>query len=283
MVSPGWPAMLHTYTFTAGLARSASTIPSIRRLGRIDVYSDPGPTMINSAARIAVSASGLISASAGSRKTRSMCSAPYGTFDSPTRTSLPAVAQRTTSRSVDGTIWPRTARTRPDSRMACSKSPVISAIAVMKRFPNECPDECAFAAEAVLEQLGHQGLRLGERCEALADVAGWEHSILLAQPAARAAVVGDGDDRHDVAGVLLDASEQRREPGAATDRDQAGALGKRAGTCTAARQGRGRCCLALGGTAQGSSGRACRSEHDEPDADEREEERADRGGAGTAA
>ena len=43
MVSPGCPAMLQTYTFTAGLARSASTMPSIRRLGRIDVYSDPGP------------------------------------------------------------------------------------------------------------------------------------------------------------------------------------------------------------------------------------------------
>ena len=34
---------------------------------------------------------------------------------------------------------PRTARTRPDSRSACSKSPVISAIAMMKRLPKEWP------------------------------------------------------------------------------------------------------------------------------------------------
>ena len=104
MVSPGWPAILQTYTFTAGLARSASTIPSMSRLGRIDVYSDPGPTMTSSAARMAVSASGLISTSGGSRNTRSIRSIPWGTLDSPTRSSVPAVAQSTTSRSVAGTI-----------------------------------------------------------------------------------------------------------------------------------------------------------------------------------
>ena len=71
------------------------------------------------------------------------------------------------------------------------------------------PGERSLAAEAVLEQLGHQGLGLGERGQALADVSRREHAVFLAKPPARAAVVGDGDDRHDVAGVLLHASEQR--------------------------------------------------------------------------
>ena len=41
---------------------------------------------------------------------------------------------------------------------------------------------------------------------------------LLAQHARRAAVVGDGDDRGQVAGVLLEAAQQRRQPGPAADR-----------------------------------------------------------------
>ena len=40
----------------------------------------------------------------------------------------------------------------------------------------------------------------------------------LAQDAGRAAVVGDGDDRGQVAGVLLEAAQQRRQPRPATDR-----------------------------------------------------------------
>src|SRR5207248_1392747 len=104
--------------------------------------------MIISAFKIASSASGLIVGS-GSRNTRliAVATAPlpssplgWGMLDSPTRVWPSAIsAIRVTSRNVDGTICPRTARTRPDSRIACSKSPVISAMAMMKRFPNECP------------------------------------------------------------------------------------------------------------------------------------------------
>jgi hypothetical protein len=78
-----------------------------------------------SALRTAASASGLIGGAAGSRKTRSILPSPIGTLDSPTRSSSPAVAQRTTSVRVLGTMAPRTARTFPDSRMACSKSSLL--------------------------------------------------------------------------------------------------------------------------------------------------------------
>ena len=148
----------------------------------------------------------------------------------------------------------------------------------MKRLPNECPDERSLTAEAVLEELGHQRLGLGERGEALADVAGREHSILLAQPAARAAVVGDGDDRDDVAGVLLDASEQRREPGAATDRDQARALGEEPVLVELFGES------AVGAASSGEerpedrAAELVEAEDDEPDADQREQERADQAG-----
>ena len=41
----------------------------------------------------------------------------------------------------------------------------------------------------------------------------------VAQDAGRATVVGHGDDRRQVAGVLLEAAEQRRQAGSAADRD----------------------------------------------------------------
>ena len=51
---------------------------------------------------------------------------------------------------------------------------------------------------------------------------------LLAQLARRAAVVGDGHDRGDVAGHLLEAAQQRRQAGAAADGDDARTARQRA-------------------------------------------------------
>ena len=90
------------------------------------------------------------------------------------------------------------------------------------------PCERSLAAEPVLEELGHERLGLGERGQALPDVSRREHAIFLAKASAGAAVVGDGDDRDDVPGVLLHAPEQRREAGATADGDQPRALGQRA-------------------------------------------------------
>ena len=50
----------------------------------------------------------------------------------------------------------------------------------------------------------------------------------FAQDAGRAAVVGDGHDRGQVAGVLLEAAQQGRQAGPATDRDDPRAAGEEA-------------------------------------------------------
>ncbi len=73
--------------------------------------------------------------------------------------------------------------------------------------------------EAVLEDLAHQRLRVGQRHDAVADVADRRDPELLAQDPGRATIVGDRHDRGQVAGVFLEAAQERGQPGAATDRD----------------------------------------------------------------
>ena len=71
--------------------------------------------------------------------------------------------------------------------------------------------------EAVLEQLGHERLGVGEGDDAVADVADGRHAELLAELARRAAVVGDRDDRREVARVLLEPAQEHRQAGPAAD------------------------------------------------------------------
>ena len=71
--------------------------------------------------------------------------------------------------------------------------------------------------EPVLEDLAHQRLGVGEGHDAVADVADGRDAELVAQDAGRAAVVGHGDDRGQVARVLLEAPQQRREARPAAD------------------------------------------------------------------
>ena len=75
--------------------------------------------------------------------------------------------------------------------------------------------------EAMVEELLHQRLGVGECDQALAEVTGREDSILVAQPDRRAAVVGNRHDRGEIGRVGLQAAEQRAESGAAPDRDDA--------------------------------------------------------------
>src|SRR5579863_8499248 len=81
------------------------------------------------------------------------------------------------------------------------------------------PDEAVAFVETILEEIGHHRLAVSERDEAVADVARRQDAELLAQAAARPAVIGDGDDRREVRRVLLEAAQQGGEPGAAADRD----------------------------------------------------------------
>src|ERR1035437_9584893 len=117
----------------------ASTMPSTSRLGRIDVYREPGPMTTSSAFKIACAASGLSRAPSGFRKTWLIGAFCFGILDSPSTVCPLMEATSVTSCRVDGMMVPLTASTLPDSRSACSKFPVTSAIAMMKRLPKEWP------------------------------------------------------------------------------------------------------------------------------------------------
>ena len=61
--------------------------------------------------------------------------------------------------------------------------------------------------KAVVEQLLHGGLGIGQRHDAVADIARRQHPQILAQHAGAAAVVGDGDDGGDILRVGLQAPQ----------------------------------------------------------------------------
>ena len=82
--------------------------------------------------------------------------------------------------------------------------------------------------EPVLEHAVHHRLGVGERRDAVADVADGRDPELAAEHAGRAAVVGNGDDRREVARVLLEPAQQRRQPGPAADRHDPGPAGQEA-------------------------------------------------------
>ena len=125
-----------------------------------------------------------------------------------------------------GTTWPRTARTRFIRRTPSSKSPPSTAvIAAISRLPTAWPPSPPSGRAAVACPGSGTGgprssaarRRPGRRCSCgCRRPAGCPSS--LAQHAGRAAVVGDGDDRGQVAGVLLEAAQQRRQAGPAADR-----------------------------------------------------------------
>ena len=85
--------------------------------------------------------------------------------------------------------------------------------------------ETAARLEAVLEQPCEQRLLPGQGRQAVADVAGRLDAQLSPQHPAAAAVVGHRDDRGDVAAVALQAAQQGRQAGAASDRHDVRARG----------------------------------------------------------
>ena len=105
---------------------------------------------------------------------------------------------------------PRTARIRLIRRTPSSKSPSSTAVmAAISRLPMACPASPGLPArslvrEPVLEDAVHHRLGVGECRDAVADVADWRDPELVAEHAGRAAVIGDGDDRREVARVLLE-------------------------------------------------------------------------------
>ncbi len=120
---------------------------------------------------------------------------------------------------------PRRAR-RPASSSAAVRSPSVSARPTSNRLPEGMVGELA-RTEAVLER-GGPGLGVvgRERDETATEIAGRGDVEIAAQPPGAPAVVGDADDRGDLARVLADARVARR---------QARAL-RRMQRCSASRQ-----------------------------------------------
>ena len=78
-------------------------------------------------------------------------------------------------------------------------------------------------AEAVLQERAHQRLHIGQRDDALAEVAGGQDAQVAAQPARAPAVVGHGHDGREPGGIVLEAREQDRQPGPAANGHDPGA------------------------------------------------------------
>ncbi len=122
-----------------------------------------------------------------------------------------------------GRTWPRTARIRFISRMPSSKSPPSTAvIAAISRFPSACPAS-PFAAPSVSGNRYCRTSLMSGSASARATMqlrmsptGGMPSSV--AQHARRPTIVGDGHDRGQVAGVLLEPAQQRRQAGPAADR-----------------------------------------------------------------
>ena len=77
--------------------------------------------------------------------------------------------------------------------------------------------ELALALEAVLEELFHQRLRVGQRDETVAQVARRDYAEVFAQPARRATVIGDRHDSRDIRRRRLDAAQEHGEAVATAD------------------------------------------------------------------
>ena len=77
------------------------------------------------------------------------------------------------------------------------------------------------AIEAVPEEPVHQRLVLGQRDQAVADVARRRHRQVAPQAAAGAAVVGQRDDRRDLRAGELETAQERRQARAAAQADDA--------------------------------------------------------------
>jgi len=77
----------------------------------------------------------------------------------------------------------------------------------------------SFLVEPVLEQPADERLRVGQRDDAVANVAGRRDVELLADAPSAATVVGNGDDRRNADLVSLEAAQQGREASAAPDSD----------------------------------------------------------------
>ena len=195
----GWPRCRRT---PSGPARppSASRTSVMSRFGRTLLNRLPGPMTIMSASRMRSSASRLARTSAGSMKTRSIGSSAVADRDLAVQVAPGGELRRQVERDARG---------RQDLA-AHGQHPVRLAHRLLEvagdrghggdeEVAEGVVVEARARREAVLHELGHERLGIGQRGDAVADVPGRHDAELLAQPAAAAAVVGHRHDGGDVA------------------------------------------------------------------------------------
>ena len=74
--------------------------------------------------------------------------------------------------------------------------------------------------EAIIKEVAHLGT-IAQRHEALAHIARWQDTKLIAQLARRAAIICHIDERCDLRGILPQACQERKAPRPAADDDDA--------------------------------------------------------------
>ena len=201
----------------------------MRRLGSRLVYRLPGPRTMSSASAIAARASSDAWTSSGVIQTRSM----------PCVRMISRLAIDDRAVAPPGVERERRRRDRHDlaahGQDAIDPTDALLEIAalhrshrgeqqVAHRVPREAGRLGPSAASAATgkrycSSSPHERFGVREGRDAVADVAHRRDPELRAQHAGRAAVVGHGDHRRQVARVFLEPAQQGRQTGPATDRD----------------------------------------------------------------
>ena len=86
-----------------------------------------------------------------------------------------------------------------------------------EKIAEAVPRQCRVSFESILEEFFHQRLGIGERDEAIAEIARRNDAQFLAQSAARAAVVGNRYDCRNVARRRFDPAKQHTQSMPAAD------------------------------------------------------------------
>ena len=110
------------------------------------------------------------------------------------------------------------ANTRPVSATARSMPPGDVGQSRQEQVAKAVTLQPAFA-EAVLEKLGDQVFVIRQRRDVVAQIAGRQHTQFPAQLARTAAIVGNGHNGGDVAGVRLQPAQHAGQAGSAADGD----------------------------------------------------------------
>ncbi len=204
---------------------------------------EPGPSTTQSAARTASTASGHGVGSGGSSATEAIAPAVVATSTWPRTVGQRVGVGRVEAADLGGDVERRERHrqhparrpsSRPTQSSAATGSPSSSQRPTISRLPIAWPCISPWPGEPVLQHPGPGVAPLvvaAQRGQRHPQVAGREHAELAAQPARRAAVVGDGDH----GGQVVDDEVVRRAGGAraARRRGRARPRGRR-------RTGRGR-------------------------------------------